>query len=61
MSRTVRIGEIDVPGRVWLAPMTGVSDLPFRRAAASLGAAYVATEMVASEHFAAGRADMVRR
>ncbi|MHB8529977.1 MAG: tRNA dihydrouridine synthase [Caulobacteraceae bacterium] len=41
--------------------MTGVSDLPFRRAAAALGAAYVATEMVACEQFAAGRPDVVRR
>ncbi len=48
-------------GRAWLAPMTGVSDLPFRRAAARLGAAYVATEMVASAEFARGRPDVVRR
>ena len=41
--------------------MTGVSDLPFRRAAARLGAAYVATEMVASSEFARGRPDVVRR
>lgn len=41
--------------------MTGVSDLPFRRAAARLGAAYVATEMVASAEFARGRPDVVRR
>jgi nifR3 family TIM-barrel protein len=41
--------------------MTGVSDLPFRQAAAALGAAYVATEMVACEHFAKGRPDVVRR
>ena len=27
-----------VGGRVWIAPMTGVSDLPFRRAASRLGA-----------------------
>ncbi len=41
--------------------MTGVSDLPFRRAAARLGAAYVATEMVASAELARGRPDVVRR
>jgi nifR3 family TIM-barrel protein len=41
--------------------MTGVSDLPFRRTAAELGAPYVATEMVASAHFALGRPDVVRR
>jgi nifR3 family TIM-barrel protein len=41
--------------------MTGVSDLPARRAAARQGAAYVATEMVASSELARGRPDVVRR
>ena len=41
--------------------MTGVSDLPYRRAASKLGAPYVATEMVACEMFARGRPDVVRR
>jgi tRNA-dihydrouridine synthase B len=58
---SVRIGSFEVKGRAWLAPMTGISDLPFRRTAARLGAAYVATEMVASAEFARGRPDVVRR
>lgn len=41
--------------------MTGVSDLPFRRAASRLGAAYVSTEMVACAELARGRPDVVRR
>jgi len=41
--------------------MTGVSDLPFRRAASKLGAAYVATEMVACEMLAKQRPDIMRR
>jgi nifR3 family TIM-barrel protein len=41
--------------------MTGVSDLPFRRIAAALGAPYVATEMVACEQLAKGRPDVIRR
>lgn len=41
--------------------MTGVSDLPFRRACSRLGAAYVATEMVACAELAKGRPDVVRR
>ena len=57
----LRIGGHEVKGRAWLAPMTGVSDLPFRRTAARLGATYVATEMVASAEFARGRPDVVRR
>ncbi len=48
-------------GPVWLAPMTGVSDLPFRQCATSLGARYVATEMVASEALVSGRPDALRR
>mgnify|MGYP001064332484 FL=1 len=61
MSNTVDIGGVRVAGRVWIAPMTGVSDLPFRRAASRLGAAYVSTEMVACAEFAKGRPDVVRR
>src|ERR1700677_3916875 len=55
------IGDVRVGGRVLTAPMTGVSDLPFRRAASKLGAVYVATEMVACDSFARGRPDVVRR
>ena len=61
MSKTLKVGETIVGGRVWIAPMTGVSDLPFRRAASRLGASYVATEMVASADFTRGRPDVVRR
>ena len=61
MGSLVRIGAVEAPGRVWLAPMTGVTDLPFRRVAAALGAGYVATEMVACEQFLAARPDVVRR
>jgi tRNA-dihydrouridine synthase B len=55
------IGDVAVGGRVFTAPMTGVSDLPFRRAASKLGAVYVATEMVACDSFSRGRPDVVRR
>src|SRR4051794_38749912 len=61
MSSSLKLGTVDVGGRVWIAPMTGVSDLPFRRAASRLGAAYVSTEMVACDAFASGRPDVVRR
>jgi tRNA-dihydrouridine synthase B len=57
----IAIGDVSIGSQVWLAPMTGVSDLPFRRAASRLGAAYVATEMVACESFAQGRPDVLRR
>jgi len=58
---SLQIGDVTVPGRVLIAPMTGVSDLPFRQAAARQGAPYVATEMVACDSFARGRPDVVRR
>ncbi|MBV9043705.1 MAG: tRNA-dihydrouridine synthase family protein, partial [Alphaproteobacteria bacterium] len=61
MSAGFSIGDVTISGRVLTAPMTGVSDLPFRRTASRLGAPYVATEMVACEIFAAGRPDVVRR
>jgi nifR3 family TIM-barrel protein len=61
MSAALRIGDVTIGGRVLTAPMTSVSDLPFRRAASRLGAPYVATEMVACDQFAAGRPDVVRR
>ena len=61
MTKALRIGDTTIPGQVLVAPMTGVSDLPFRRAASKLGAAYVATEMVACEPLARGRPDVVRR
>jgi nifR3 family TIM-barrel protein len=61
MNRTLHIGDVEIPGRVLIAPMTGVSDLPFRRMASKLGAAYVATEMVACAELARGRPDVVRR
>ena len=61
MAIGIQIGDVWVPGRVLTAPMTGVTDLPFRRLASRLGAAYVSTEMVASAELARGRPDVVRR
>jgi nifR3 family TIM-barrel protein len=61
MSQSLQIGAVSVAGSVLLAPMTGVTDLPFRRAASRLGASYVATEMVACAELARGRPDVMRR
>ena len=46
---------------VLLAPMSGVTDLPFRRLAHDLGAGLVISEMVASEHLVSDRHDARRR
>ncbi|MGH1420419.1 MAG: tRNA dihydrouridine synthase [Hyphomonas sp.] len=47
--------------RVWLAPMSGATDAPFRRQAVRFGAPAVVSEMVAGESLAADREDVVRR
>ena len=46
---------------VALAPMSGVTDLPFRRIAHRLGAPIVVSEMIASEELVKSRADVLRR
>src|ERR1700744_982321 len=61
MSSSLKLDTVEVGGRVWIAPMTGISDLPFRRAASRLGAAYVGTEMGARAELSKGRPDVVRR
>ena len=45
---TFTIGHIPISDPVWLAPMTGVSDLPFRRLVKRFGAPMVVSEMIAS-------------
>ncbi len=42
------IGSIQVEEPVFLAPMAGVTDLPFRRLVKSFGAGFVCSEMIAS-------------
>lgn len=60
-STGLQIGDVWIPSRVLMAPMTGITDLPFRQVASRLGAAYVATEMVAAAELARARPDVVRR
>jgi tRNA-dihydrouridine synthase B len=51
----LKIGDIEVANRVLLAPMSGVTDAPFRRLAAALGAGLVVSEMTASDDLVNGR------
>jgi len=60
-SEDFTIGGVSIGMRALIAPMSGVSDLPFRLAAARAGARYVVTEMVAADALASGRPDVVRR
>ncbi len=48
------IGHIGIANRVLLAPMSGITDAPFRRLAAELGVGLVVSEMTASEDLAQG-------
>ena len=45
----ISIGSVTLDDGVILAPMSGVSDLPFRRLVKRLGAGLVVSEMIASE------------
>lgn len=45
---SIQIGNITLQNNVILAPMTGVSDLPFRKLVARFGAGMVVSEMIAS-------------
>jgi nifR3 family TIM-barrel protein len=48
------IGAHRLPNRAFLAPMAGITDLPFRRMATRFGAGLVVSEMIASEQLADG-------
>ena len=66
MSITIRnsainVGPVELPNRVVLAPMSGVTDAPFRRAVESMGAGLVVSEMVATAKLAGGIRDAVLR
>src|SRR6266567_228447 len=53
----ISIGSLRLPNPVVLAPMSGVTDAPFRRLAAKLGAGLVVSEMTASAALVEGRND----
>lgn len=44
-----KIGEVTIPGRIFLAPMAGVTDLPFRLICKEKGADLIYTEMVSAK------------
>ena len=55
------IGSVAIPNRVLLAPMSGISDRPFRKIAAAFGAGLVVSEMTASDKLAAGDSEALLR
>lgn len=56
-----RIGPVDLTSRVLLAPMAGITDLPFRRLALRHGAGLTVSEMVACETLLEGHPETVTR
>lgn len=57
LSEPFGIGSVTIRNRAVLAPMSGVTDLPFRQLAWRYGAGLVVTEMVASRELVANRGE----
>jgi tRNA-dihydrouridine synthase B len=55
------IGGVAVPNRVFLAPMSGITDTPFRRLAERLGAGLVVSEMTACAGLVHGEREAIIR
>ena len=47
-TRQIQIGPVPLDGQVVLAPMSGVTDMPFRRLVKRFGVGLVVSEMIAS-------------
>ena len=45
----MKIGTVDIPSRLALAPMAGVTDAAFRQICAELGAGYTITELISTK------------
>ncbi len=57
----IDIGSIRLKNRVLLAPMSGITDEPFRKLAHGFGAGLVVSEMIASERLAGLHPEMVQK
>lgn len=57
----VRIGTLVASGPAVLAPLSGITDLPFRQVAERFGAGLVVSEMVATAALSCGQQEMVRK
>ncbi len=60
-STDLHIGGVQIANPAFLAPMSGITDGPFRAIAARYGAGLVVSEMIASASLGTGQAEMVRR
>jgi tRNA-dihydrouridine synthase B len=61
LSQPFEIGPVTARNRVFLAPLSGISDLPFRQLAWRHGAGLVFTEMVASRELVTDNRESLAR
>ncbi len=61
MANPIHIGKVELRSRVLVAPMSGVTDLPFRKVLAKFQPGLVVSEMVAGDRLANGEADSLAR
>lgn len=52
---SISVGPVPITGRVFLAPMSGITDPPFRRAVKRFGVSLAFSEMVAGRHVLSGQ------
>jgi tRNA-dihydrouridine synthase B len=57
----MKIGSISLPNNLFVAPMAGVTDRPFRQLCKRLGAGYAVSEMIASNAMLWNSAKTLRR
>lgn len=61
MSAQIKIGKHKLKSNVLVAPMSGVTDLPFRRVAQKFDPGLVVSEMIASEYLSNGNVDSLKK
>ena len=61
MNNEINIGKLKLKSNVLIAPMTGISDYPFRRMMQKFNPGYVMSEMVASEYLGRGHKEAMRK
>ena len=61
MNAMPKIGKHELSSRVLVAPLSGLTDLPFRRILQEFNPGLVVSEMVAGEFLAKGHADIVAK
>ncbi|WP_199223314.1 tRNA dihydrouridine synthase DusB [Oricola cellulosilytica] len=61
ITQPLTVGPVKLRNRVFVAPMSGVTDLPFRERAYGHGAGLVVSEMIASQEYCRARRESRKR